>query len=68
MSPNDIPASSGGKVEPYVGDAIRSISKMTMEGRQWVAQLYSNVFSIENRRQHMGSAIDRQVVPRHREK
>ena len=41
------------KVEPYIGDAIRQL-ELTMEGRQWVAQLYSNVFSIENRHQHMG--------------
>ena len=28
--------------------------ELTMEGRQWVAQLYSNVFAIEHHRQHMG--------------
>jgi hypothetical protein len=41
------------KVEPYLGDAIRHL-EMTMEGRQWVAQLYSNVFALEHHRQHMG--------------
>jgi hypothetical protein len=44
------------KVEPYIGAAIRHL-ELTMEGRQWVAQLYSNVFSIEHRRQHMGPQL-----------
>jgi hypothetical protein len=46
------------KVEPYVGDAI-SLLELTMEGRQWVAQLYSNVFVLEHHRQHMGPHIGR---------
>jgi hypothetical protein len=41
------------KVEPYIGDAISHL-ELTMEGRQWIAQLYSNVFALEHRRQHMG--------------
>ena len=45
-----------GKVEPYIGDAIRYL-ELTMEGRQWVAQLYSNVFAIEHHRQHMGPQV-----------
>jgi hypothetical protein len=44
------------KVEPYIGDAIRYL-ELTMEGRQWVAQLYSNVFAIEHHRQHMGPQV-----------
>jgi len=44
------------KVEPYIGDAIRYLES-TMEGRQWVAQLYSNVFAIEHHRQHMGPQL-----------
>jgi hypothetical protein len=44
------------RVEPYVGDAIRHL-ELTMEGRQWVAQLYSNVFAIEHHRQHMGPQL-----------
>ena len=28
-----------------------------MEGRHWVAQLYSNVFAIEHHRQHMGPQV-----------
>jgi hypothetical protein len=41
------------KVEPYIGDAISHL-ELTMEGRQWIAQLYSNVFALEHHRQHMG--------------
>ena len=52
------------KVEPYIGPAIRHL-ELTMEGRQWVAQLYSNVFSIEHRRQHMGPQMtDSRMLPR----
>jgi hypothetical protein len=43
-------------VEPYIGHAIRYL-ELTMEGRQWVAQLYSNVFAIEHHRQHMGPQV-----------
>jgi hypothetical protein len=56
-SPADVaeryPSFFWSKVEPYIGDAIRYL-ELTMEGRQWVAQLYSNVFIIEHHRQHMG--------------
>ncbi len=44
------------KVEPYIRSAIGHL-ELTMEGRQWVAQLYSNVFAIEHHRQHMGPQI-----------
>jgi hypothetical protein len=44
------------KVEPYIRDAIRHL-ELTVEGRQWVAQLYSNVFAIEHHRQHMGPQL-----------
>ena len=44
------------KVEPYIGNAIYHL-ELTMEGRQWVAQLYSNVFAIEHHRQHMGPQL-----------
>jgi hypothetical protein len=44
------------KVEPYIGGAIRHL-ELTMEGRQWVAQLYSNVFTLEHHRQHMGPQL-----------
>ena len=44
------------KVEPYIVDAVHHL-ELTMEGRQWVAQLYSNVFAIEHHRQHMGPQL-----------
>jgi hypothetical protein len=44
------------KVEPYIGDAISHL-ELTMEGRQWIAQLYSNVFAFEHHRQHMGPQV-----------
>jgi hypothetical protein len=31
------------KVEPYIGDAIRYL-ELTTEGKQWVANLHSNLF------------------------
>jgi hypothetical protein len=59
-SPADVseryPSFFWSKVEPYIGDAIRYL-EYTMEGRQWVAQLYSNVFAIEHHRQHMGPQL-----------
>ena len=41
------------KVEPYIRDARRHLEQ-TVEGRQWLAQLYSNVFAMEHNRQGMG--------------
>ncbi len=41
------------KVEPYIQDARRYLEQ-TVEGRQWLAQLYSNVFAMEHNRQGMG--------------
>jgi hypothetical protein len=42
-----------GKVEPYIGDAMRHL-ELTTGGRQWIAQLYSHVFAIEHHLQRMG--------------
>jgi hypothetical protein len=41
------------KIEPYIGDALRYL-EMTMEGKQWIATLYSHIFAIEHNRRHMG--------------
>jgi hypothetical protein len=41
------------KVERYIGDALRYL-EMTMEGKQWIATLYSHIFAIEHNRRHMG--------------
>jgi hypothetical protein len=49
------------KVEPYTDDAIRHL-ELTMEGRQWVSQLYSNVFAIEHQRQHMGPQLGTSAI------
>jgi hypothetical protein len=40
-------------VEPYIGDALRYL-ELTMEGKQWIANLYSHVFAVEHRRPHLG--------------
>ena len=65
ISPADLaeqyPTFFWGKVEPYIGDAIRHL-ELTMEGRQWVAQLYSNVFALEHHRQHMGPYLGKSTV------
>jgi hypothetical protein len=41
------------KVEPFVADAIRALD-LTVEGRQWVANLYAHVFAIEHDRRRIG--------------
>jgi hypothetical protein len=41
------------KVERYIDDALRYL-EMTMEGKQWIATLYSHIFAIEHNRRHMG--------------
>jgi hypothetical protein len=42
-----------GKIERYIGDALRYLD-MTMEGKQWIATLYSHIFEIEHNRRRMG--------------
>jgi hypothetical protein len=37
-------------VQPFIGDALRYL-RVTQEGKQWIANLYANVFSIEHRSQ-----------------
>lgn len=41
------------KVEPYIRDAQRHLEQ-TVEGRQWLAQLYNNVFVMQYNRPGMG--------------
>ena len=41
------------KIERYIGDALRYL-EMTMEGKQWTATLYSNIFEVEHDRRRMG--------------
>ena len=41
------------KVERYLGDALRYLD-MTMEGKQWIATLYSHIFAIEHDLRRIG--------------
>lgn len=41
------------RVEPYIGDALGYL-ELTIEGKQWIANLYSHVFAIEHRRRRLG--------------
>ena len=43
------------KVEPYVGTALRHLER-TVEGKQWIAQLYAHVFVEEHARSRPGPA------------
>ncbi|MCX4195616.1 metal-dependent phosphohydrolase [Methylobacterium organophilum] len=56
-SPADLaeryPAFFWGKVEPVIGDAARFLD-LTVEGRVWMANLYSHVFAVEHDRRRMG--------------
>ena len=45
------------KVEPHIGHAIAHL-EMTIEGRQWIAQLYSHVFAVEHHLSRMGPQQD----------
>jgi hypothetical protein len=49
----DYPQFFWSKVEPFIGEAICFL-QMTVEGRQWIANLYCNVFEIEHQRRRMG--------------
>jgi hypothetical protein len=40
-------------VEPYLADALRYLDH-TIEGKQWIANLYSHVLTVANNRQRMG--------------
>ncbi len=44
------------KVVPFIGDAV-SYLDLTVEGRQWIANLHSHVFAIEHDRRSMGPHI-----------
>jgi len=47
------PAFFWGNVEPYIGDALGYL-ELTIEGKQWIANLYSHVFTIEHARRRLG--------------
>jgi hypothetical protein len=41
------------KVEPYIGDALQHLSR-TVDGKQWIANLYAHVFVEEHARWRLG--------------
>src|SRR5262245_18236866 len=41
------------KIERHIDDALRYL-EMTMEGKQWIASLYSHIFAIEHNRRRIG--------------
>ena len=41
------------QVQPYIGTAQRYLEQ-TIEGKQWVAQLYNHIFQVEHRRSSLG--------------
>lgn len=45
-----------GKIEPYLGPALRYLDH-TVEGKKWVANLYSHVFTVSHNRQRAGPQI-----------
>jgi hypothetical protein len=53
------------KVAPYIGDAIGYLER-TMEGRQWVANLYSHVFAVEHNRRSVGPEARTAIAPTRR--
>jgi hypothetical protein len=50
------------KVKPYLDHALLHLD-MTIEGRQWIAQLYSHVFAIEHHLPSMGPQAGDPTVP-----
>jgi hypothetical protein len=50
------------KVEPFVSDAMNYLA-LTVEGRQWTANLYCNVFEMEHGIRRMGPESARETVP-----
>ena len=40
-------------VEPFIGQGLRYL-QLTPHGRQWIANLYAQVFTVEHARWHMG--------------
>lgn len=56
-SPADLadtyPSFYWGVVSPYIGDAIQYL-ELTQEGKQWIANLHSNVFAVEHMQSRLG--------------
>ena len=56
------PAFFWSKIEPFTSDAIRALD-LTVEGRQWVANLYAHVFAIEHDRRRIGPHLPSHYDP-----
>ncbi|HSF96340.1 MAG TPA: hypothetical protein VLA52_15040 [Thermohalobaculum sp.] len=41
------------QVQPYIGPALRYLEQ-TIEGKQWVAQLYNHIFQVQQRKNSLG--------------
>ncbi len=41
------------EVQPYIGGALRYLEQ-TVEGKQWVAQLYNHIFQVQHRTSYLG--------------
>jgi hypothetical protein len=41
------------RIEPYIGDALQHLAR-TVEGKQWIANLYAHVFVEEHERRRLG--------------
>lgn len=52
-------------VEPYIGDALRCLRR-TMSGKQWIAHLYANVFTVEHQLRTLGPEPGHNRVPKGR--
>lgn len=52
------PAFFWANVEPYIGGALKYL-ELTIEGKQWIANLYSHVFTIEHDMRRLGPQLAR---------
>ncbi|MGD9510126.1 MAG: metal-dependent phosphohydrolase [Geminicoccaceae bacterium] len=57
------PAFYWNRIEPYIGPALRCLRR-TMAGKDWIAHLYANVFTVEHQLRTMGpEPISRRPTP-----
>jgi len=50
------------QVEPYIQPALRYL-ELTTEGKQWIANLDSNLYQVEHRRGRIGPFIGKELNP-----
>jgi hypothetical protein len=51
------------RVEPYIGDALRCLRR-TMKGKEWIAHLYANVFTVEHQVRVLGPEPGHNQAPK----